>query len=168
MRTPLSGFRLGVAVVTLCCICAAGGCVISDPVLPDLAVRADSGVLTFGLPICPQVVIESAQVLPYSAQTVPPPIWTAKQFLGDPRGIVKLDPSSWAASSGTRDFQNLEDFEVDFFTTSGPVATRVASIAKNEGLGDGNYQVGNSVMSFDEYRRKIDKELHCPSPTGHR
>lgn len=148
---------------------ALSGCIVNDPVLPPLAVRADDGVLTIALTLCPGVEVRSIDVTPFDASTFPPPVWHAAGLKGDPMEPIRLDASDWAEVEGDGDFASLREFSVDFDTSRVSEGTVISSTRDFEGLPVGEFRVDDRTMTLAEYRYSLDGKLHCgPGARPHR
>ena len=139
------------------------GCVFapSDPVLPDVGMRLDGGVLTVIVPLCPDDEIVSAAVSARS-ESVSPPSWTARDFRGEPENGIELSGEDWGEVVG--DYSSLDALDITIETEQtsfGTVIQPPDTLDEFRSLPAGAYDVEGEVLTAEEFLTTARDDSPC-------
>lgn len=140
---------------------AVSGC-WSSPERYELGFRSDDEVLTFLLPLCPEDRIIRACVAPFDANSAPPPVWIAQEFSGKTIGPVQLSSDAWEVVQG--DYSQQSGAIYNFETSRLTVGASEVDVEEVSDLPEGEYQVGDTLMTIIEYRDYVESKIKCQVP----
>ena len=142
------------------------GCFMSDPVQPPVGVRQEGGVLSIIVPDCPGDAVKSANIVRFSAESIPDDSWSATGFTGDRSGGIVLGPQDWSVVHGS--YGGLTSFSIGVKTDRhnyGTVVDTPADLDKLGALPEGSFLVDGNVMTAAEYLASVSKRFPCPPST---
>jgi hypothetical protein len=145
------------------------GCETAPPAI-SAAVRADDGVLTVLLPMCPEWRVKRAAVAPMSESSFAPAAWTGEGFLGSDQAVVTLDEAEWKRASGNYDGLTGLDVSVEVSGYEFGFEAQVSDSSAISNLPPGVFLSGPSTRVTEaQFAQAADELFDCdgtsPQPT---